>query len=309
MRRVQFDMDVNRGSDELRVFADNFSSAAELVEYCKGRKCRKGMEKHNYFNGKKPSDASWSDFESPEDLMNLIEAGVRDDRILADVSKYALTARVKDQDKLTQRCMDVVGGSVDVPAYLSGVPTCMHGLTRKKVKSKIVKIGVLCDVLCDINSDRYKKAGELITKTIARLEKAGYRIRLLALNVYDDRDYRDRGDEYDGRRDIWVCSHMIKRENEPMNYRRIMFPLTRVAYLRGLGFGWMAVNGSPYIYGLGGLITNLIDDQAECEKLIARACGEDDYIILSQDEIIGHIQAYGMEKAQQMVDAKVMSLS
>ena len=309
MRRVQFDMDVNHGRDELRVFADNFGSAAELVEYCKGRKCVSHMEKYDYFNGAEPNNPEWSDFESREDLMNLIESGVRDEKLLVDAGKYAMTAKVKDQEKLTRKCMDVAGGAVNVPAFLSGVPTCMHSVTRKKVKSKIVKIGILCDVLCDISPERYKRAGELMTKTVARLEKAGYRIRLLALNVYEDRDYSSRGNKFDGRRDVWMVSHMIKRENEPMNYRRIMFPLTRVAYLRGLGFAWMAVNGSPYIYGLGGLITNLIDDPGECERLIAKACGEDDYIILSQDEIIGYIQRYGDEKAQQMVDAKVMSLS
>ena len=143
-----------------------------------------------------------------------------------------------------------------------------------------------------------------------KLEKAGYRIRLIAMDAYEDGDHYSRPKEmFDDRHAIWVVTHVIKKENEPMNYRRIMFPLTRMAYHRGLGFGWMAVNGAPNIWGLGGLIDYVITDNGEREEMFAKACGADDYIILSQDDVIGYIRRYGLEKAQQMVDAKVMSVA
>ena len=101
---------------------------------------------------------------------------------------------------------------------------------------------------------------------------------------------------------------MVKKENEAMNYRRILFPLLEMSYHRGLGFGWMCTNGSPYISGLGGSIENVVTDQREREEMFAKACGEDDYIILSQDDVIAQIRRYGQEKAQAMVDAKILSL-
>lgn len=304
MRRVQFDADPSSAGHGIRVIAENFDSAAELVRVCKERKVSPYYSSHAYFN-EDLRGGSWDDFEDSDDLIKLVENGVKDQSILDGVNRYARTARVKDEEKLTQRCMDVVGGGVDVPAYLTGVPTCMHSLKRKKVKSKVIKIGIYCHVLCDISAEQYRKAGELITKTVARLEKAGYRIRMRAVDMYEDSGWHDRRG-FDGRHTLWMVTHMVKRENEPMNYRRIMFPITRVAYERGLGFAWMAVNGSPKIYGLGGQASRVVSDPGEFEDIIAKGCGEEDYIIFSQDEIIGYIQKNGMEKAQKMVEAKVL---
>lgn len=304
MRRIQFDADPSSAGHGIRVIAENFDSAAELVRVCKERKVSPYYSSHAYFN-EDLTGGSWDDFEDSNDLIKLVENGVKDQSILDGVNRYARTARVKDEEKLVQRCMDVVGGGVDVPAYLTGVPTCMHSLKRLKVKSKVIKIGIYCHVLCNISAEQYRKAGELITKTVARLEKAGYRIRMRAVDVYEDSGWRDRKG-FDGRHTLWMVTHMVKRENEPMNYRRIMFPITRVAYERGLGFAWMAVNGSPMIYGLGGQASRVVSDPGEFEDIIAKGCGEEDYVIFSQDEIIGYIQKNGMEKAQKMVEAKVL---
>lgn len=307
MRRVQFDADPSSVGHGIRVIAENYDSAAELVNVCRRREVSPHYRSDAYFNYDLRG-GSWSDFEDSADLIHLVENGVDNKELLVGVGKYARTAMVKDEEKLTQRCMDVMGGGVDVPSYLTGIPTCMHSLKRKKVKSKVIKLGIYCHVLCDITPRQYEEAGELITKTVARLEKAGYRIRMRAVDVYEDRDWcsRDRS-EYGGRHTLWMVTHMVKKENEPMNYRRIMFPITRVAYERGLGFGWMAVNGSPRISGLGGQASNVVSDPGEFENLIARGCGEDDYIIFRMEDIIGYIQRYGPDKAQKMVEAKTMS--
>lgn len=306
MKMVNFDKDCERSHVNVRVHAENFSSAAELVSYCKGRKCVAGMSSEDFFNGRNPSDKYWSNFNSSKELVELVERGIEDLSAVSGTAKYAKTAVVKEHEKLTQKCMDVVGGGVDVPAYLTGVPTCMHTLKRQRVKSKIVKLCIYCKALSNIDASDYQKAGEVIAKTVAKLEKAGYRIRLLAMDAYED---DDNPSFYDGRHGIWIVTHMIKKENEPMNYRRVLFPLTRMAYHRGLGFGWMAVNGAPYIYGLGGAIERVVDDDKEREQMFAQACGADDYIILSQVDVIKYIQRHGTEQAQKMVDSTVMNLN
>lgn len=310
MKSIDFDMDCKHSGDKkIRVHAENFVSAAELVTYCKGRECVSGMEDNDFFNGRTPDNKRWYDFKSSEDLIALVENGVSNTEVIKDAIRYARTAQVKDEEKLTRRVMDVVGGGVDVPAYLTGIPTCMYGLKRQKVKSRIVKLCIYCKALSHIDVAEYKKAGELIAKTVAKLEKAGYRIRLLAMDAYEDRNWQSRSEpKYGNRHGIWIVTHMIKRENEPMNYRRVLFPLTRMAYHRGLGFGWMAVNGAPEIWGLGGSIEGVVTDDNERDEMFAKACGADDYIIMSQTDVIGYIQRYGEEQAQKMVDAKVMSL-
>jgi len=305
MKKIQFDADPRSAGHGVRVIAENFDSAAELVSVCKSRDVSPYYQRDAFFN-RDIRGSSWYDFEDSQDLINLVENGVRDQALLEDVGRYARTARVKDEEKLVQKCMDVVGGGVDVPSYLTGIPTCMHSMKRKKIKSRIIKIGIYCHVLCDISPEQYKEAGELITKTVAKLEKAGFRIRMRAVDIYEDRDWRSRGNKYGGRHTLWMVTHMVKKENEPMNYRRIMFPITRVAYERGLGFAWMAVNGSPDISGLGGQASRVVSDPGEFEDIVAKGCGEEDYIIFSQDEVIGYIQRYGVEKAQKMVEAKVL---
>ena len=140
MKRKQFDMDVNDGRKKIRVIAENYSSAAELVSFCRGRECvNRDYEWHDYFN-RDLSGGSWEDFRDSDDLVELIENGEKDLEVLKRVGKYAMTAQVLDKDKLVKRTMDVVGGGVDVPAFLTGEPNCMYGLKRKKVKSRIIKL-------------------------------------------------------------------------------------------------------------------------------------------------------------------------
>ena len=302
-----FDMDC-KGGTKVRVFAENFASAAELVSHCKGRKCVSGMEHDDFFN-RDLKGGSWYDFNDSKDLVHLIETGIDNPKLISEVGKYAKTAQVKDEERLTKKYLDVAGSAVDVPLYLSGEPACMYNFKRQRVRTKIVKICIYCKALCYVDPEEYKRAGELIAKTVVKLEKAGYRIRLLAMDAYEDRNWKKRGMKYDGRHSIWVVTHMIKKENEPMNYRRVLFPLTRMAYHRGLGFGWMAVNGSPYIDALGGSIESVVWDDEEREKMFAKACGEGDYIILSQDDVIGYIDKFGLEKAQNIIDTKVMNFN
>ena len=174
MRRKEFKITGKRDFD---VVAENFTSTAEVIAVTRTRppcdeswKNRRDYLNETWDNGQEPPGHGWEGFSGKEEFEELIHLGVRDTSMLKDVRKYSAKATVKEKDKLAVQCRDVVGGGVDVPTFLTGNPQCMYALKRKKVKSKIIEIGIECGLTCDYSVNQYKKAGMALTKVVAKLE-------------------------------------------------------------------------------------------------------------------------------------------
>ncbi len=121
---------------------------------------------------------------------------------------------------------DVVGFAPVVPLAMMNVPNSMLNTNMKPVKSKIVKI--LYDITdsCSTKPETFLKRGKRIMEVIIGLERSGYRCELYAMQSY----YSDRKAE--------VLLVKIKESNQPLDVRRMMFPLTHPAFFRVVGFEW-----------------------------------------------------------------------
>ena len=198
------------------------------------------MRCEDYFDRErnpKPSKPSWSGFSSTNMLWKKFIEGVTNDEVTKDAIKYANTAKVAKEEKLKDISRNVYGGAVIVPAVLSGDPRNMWCVKRKKVRSRIIHLAVDVAITWNFSSDSYITAGKALVRTIAKLERAGYRVGVeVMMSVYDHLNSDDRG------RHIIAMSYPAKRPNEVMNFRKIIYPLTDTSFFRGVGFGWIVRN-------------------------------------------------------------------
>lgn len=216
----------------LPVYVERFSSASDLLATLESRKPRAQLQDDAFLHGAMPKQwkKEWYGFSDPADLKDKLISGTRDDKLTYDAKRFANEAKVQDKDKLCELNLNVYGGAVCVPAYLSDSPRNMWMMRRKRVPSRILHLAIDCAVCYANSADTFRKVGSAMVKTIARLEKAGYRVRITGvISVYDDMN-----------KSICLMSIPLKRESEVMDFRRILYPLTDVSFFRGIGFDWLS---------------------------------------------------------------------
>lgn len=224
-----FTLKTSSGS-EIPVYSESFTGPFDLLATQDARKPRTRLDSVAHLHGASPSDPHWYGFSNSADLRDKLIKGVRDDKLTWTVKKFADAAKVQDKEKLRDMRLNVCGGAVCIPAYLSDSPKNMWMMHRKRVPSRILHLGIDASMCAWNSADTYRKVGSAMVKTIARLEKAGYRVRVTGvISVYDDVG-----------RSICMMTLPMKMEHEVMNFRKILYPLTDVSFFRGIGFDWLA---------------------------------------------------------------------
>lgn len=304
MRMIHKEFKVKgRWGNEYSVISEHFSSLAECVRTVEQRSFVSGSEGCAYLQNKNlgDHDPGWCGFDSSEDMRDICLNGLHESPDVREVMKYASKALSEKVDKLVKPTLDVAGGGVDVPEFLSGSPECMRGLRRRHVRSRIVKVAVDTEVMCDISVEQYIQAGKAIAGAVASLEKAGYRVRLTAIAPF-----------YNTRDSAAIMSAVVKRENEPCNFRRLLMPMMSTAFFRGIAFNWVVCLKKYWTdRGLGIRITEMFDYStcdAQVRELFAEATGSDMRNVFRIDDIIGMIQESGEEATEKFLRANMLDL-
>lgn len=301
MYKKQFKMQGKYGS-EMEIYAENFMNAAEVIRVCSNRSLSRHLGgAYDYFVDRKaPYDSRWSGFKSQEDLFRMASLGITDAQMVNSVQKYAHKATVEEKDKYTTTILDVAGGGVNVPLLLSGSPMCMYSRKKAPVKSKIINMGIHCEVTCEISQEKYAHAGMLIAQTISKLEKAGYRMRINTMDAFYS----------SGCKRINVLTTVVKKENEPMNYARILYPLTNVSYSRGIGFAWCTRNPDFNKSDLGTYAEYAFDSENRSEmmdEMFEKATGLKGFTSFKIKDLINMIAQKGDDATLKYMEARLMA--
>lgn len=288
------------GSRTINIYAENFTSVSELAAFTRARNKQPTGEftTHDYFReewGSNTKTGKWYGIRNKEHFDSLIANGVDDDELVRKVAKYTGKAEVKEHDKLVRRVYDVAGGSVDVPRWLTGNPACMMRCEKAKVKSRVVNIGIETEVIGSISAEDYRTAGMVLAKTVSKLEKAGYRVGIRAMTGF-----------YANGSTIILMSTIIKKEYSPMNYARMMFPLTEVAFDRGVGWGWAARN--PHYGGrVGVYVSDAFEGNttAKMEEMYEKASGLRDFIVFTHKDMIRVLNRDGEEGLMKYIENRI----
>ena len=122
---------------------------------------------------------------------------------------------------------DVVGYQPIVPNAIMGLPKSMINSAMTPIKTKVIDVYYEMTCSAYTESSDLIKAGQKMLGVIMELEAQGYRF-----NLYCTRGYYSSSSGCD-----MLCLK-VKSANQPMDLKRMSFPIAHTAFFRGMGFDW-----------------------------------------------------------------------
>ena len=122
---------------------------------------------------------------------------------------------------------DVVGYQPIVSNAIMGLPKSMINSSLTPIKTKVIDVYYEMTCSCVTESSDLIKAGQKMLGVIMELEAQGYRF-----NLYCTQGYYSFSSGCD-----MLCLK-VKSANQPMDLKRMSFPIAHTAFFRGMGFDW-----------------------------------------------------------------------
>ena len=128
----------------------------------------------------------------------------------------------------TRNTIDVMGGQALVPNALMNIPKSMIRTDRVTKKSKIINVVVDSTYKYSTTKKEVVSAFSDALAYLAGLEKQGFRVRISLLYVFgSNKESVAHG-----------CKVLLKDEKQPLDIKRMMFPLTNLGSFRLFGWDW-----------------------------------------------------------------------
>lgn len=207
-----------------------FDNITDLAQYLSTKKRKSGRD-----NSSEDSSKGFSGTSSYEEAFNLFKYGdddlykkFKDEKSKINIDK--LLGNAVRRQKYVNRNYGCVP---NVPAYLIGNPLNMINSEIGRISHKVLNIFLSIGVPAYINKEEITRRGIIYLTVIDLLEKAGYRC-----NVYAGVTASSGRAEY-----MYV---RIKTDREPLNIKKLAFPLAHPSMLRRIYFKWAEVNDYDY---------------------------------------------------------------
>lgn len=207
-----------------------FDNITDLAQYLSTKKRKRGRD-----NSSEDSSKGFSGTSSYEEAFNLFKYGdddlykqFKDEKSKINIDK--LLGNAVRRQKYVNRNYGCVP---NVPAYLIGNPLNMINSEIGRISHKVLNIFLSIGVPAYINKEEITRRGIIYLTVIDLLEKAGYRC-----NVYAGVTASSGRAEY-----MYV---RIKTDREPLNIKKLAFPLAHPSMLRRIYFKWAEVNDYDY---------------------------------------------------------------
>lgn len=251
---------------------EEFDSAAEVAETCKSRK----ITNNRFDNAETRRCDRWMGVSSYGEAIDLLRNGYQ-----PTVEKLRDVFKIKQSGEATRFSFknQIQGFAPVVPLALKGVPNCMVNMTMKPIKAKVVDVYYDMTASCGVSSDNIIAAGQKLLSSVVELERQGYRFNLFGVQTYSDDDSCD------------MLAVRVKRDSQPLDLKRISFPITHTAFFRVIGFDWYSkVPGGKYRSGYGRGLA--YDNSTEELNAMAKSLFGQNAIYLSAAKIIDKDEAH-----------------
>lgn len=233
-----------------------FDNITDLSQYLSGKQRKEGRD-----NSSQSSDSSFSGTKSYEEAFDLFKYG--DEELYKKFKEQSSKINI---DKLLgnavrkQKYENRNYGCVpNVPNYLIGNPLNMINAEIGRISHKVINIFLSIGVPWHVDKEDIINTGIIYLSVIDLLEKAGYRCNLYAGVT-----------AHEGRHEYMYVR--IKTDREPLNLKKLVFPLVHPSMLRRIYFRWAEVN--DYDYDItGGYGRN--DDESDIKKYMKNIYNED----------------------------------
>ena len=207
-----------------KIMCESYNSAADVVRDCKERPFIDGRGFDNMGDGQLGGHTpKWLGVESYEEALRLLEEGYQP---VVEKMKTQIKANLQGEAKRISFHNDVVGYAPIVPLAIMGVPNSMLNSYMKPIKSKVIDVyydGAFRGVT---SSDDIIATGAKVISVIMKLEQQGYRFNLYQVQGYSDETGTN------------LMKVKLKDAAQPIDIKRISFPMAHTAFFRVIGFDW-----------------------------------------------------------------------
>lgn len=212
---------------------ERFASAMEVADVAEQRQ----ITDSSFYDVKESTNWSWRGCKSWEDALDMMRNGYQP---TVEKLKSLLKVSAKGNGKRISFLNNIVGYAPVVPLALKGVPNNMIDTRMKPIKCKVLDVYYDMTASCNISSDDIIKCGQKVLSAILELESQGYAFNLYAIQSYS------------GSKDCDMLVVKVKSSSQPIDLKRISFPLTHTSFFRAIGFDWYSkVPGGKYRSGYG----------------------------------------------------------
>lgn len=217
----------------IKVMCEKYDSANEVVSDCENRK----ITDRQFEDIKGASSWKWRGVESYEHAMELMRYGYQP---TVDKLKEKLKFSRQGNGKRISFVNNIVGANPIVPLAMMGVPNCMVDMQMKPIKCKVIDVYYDMTMNCGVSCETIIANGQKLLGVILELERSGYRFNLYGTQTYCDNNAMD------------MLVVKVKSANQPIDLKRISFPLTHVGFFRVIGFDWYSKTPKgTFKYGYG----------------------------------------------------------
>lgn len=204
-----------------RYILETYESFDEITRTCEQREVKGNVREP----ARKEQNARFMGAKSYDEAVQMLKYGYEKDidrinKAVKDLQKTGTAMRTSFRN-------DIVGFAPVVPNAIIGVPQSMINSVRTPKKAKVITLVVDMSVNGSVSREDVFSYGVKVVQKVIQLEQSGFRVRLEYMKCVND-DYRQH----------LAVSTVIKNENQPLDIKRIMFPLTNVAMQRYISWDW-----------------------------------------------------------------------
>lgn len=216
-------------------------------------------------------DTSWCGVKSYDEACELLHNGYQPS---VEKLKERMKANYVGEGKRITFHNDVVGYAPIVPLAMQGVPQSMLNHKMKPIKAKVIDVFYDISVTCGVSNEKILNNGSNLLSAIIGLEQEGYKVNIYAIQAYS------------GSSDCDMLIIKIKDSRQPMDLKRMSFPLTHTAFFRVIGFDWYSkVPGGKYRIDYG----HTLNQEFGIERstaIIREVSGNDRAVVLYGREML-----------------------
>lgn len=205
-----------------KIMCERYNSAAGVVNDAKTRKIT-DTQFDNMAVNLGGEDSNWCGVKNYEEALKLLSEGYQP---VVEKLKAEIKANVQGNAKRVSFTNDIVGYAPVVPLAIMGVPNAMINSHMTTIKTKVIDVYYDGTFHCGVSSDDILKTGAKLLSVIISLEQQGYRFNLYQVQGYADNNSCD------------MLVVKIKDAAQPLDLKRVSFPMTHTAFFRVIGFDW-----------------------------------------------------------------------
>ena len=214
---------IDRKVDGHTYVLETYNSFQEILDTCNRREVKEDV-KYHHDETRKKHGGDFMGTESYEEAVMLLKHGYTKGiegmkKSIKELEKQGTVQKISFKN-------DVVGYAPVVPLAIQGVPNCMINNIRVPKKAKVITLVVDMAVSGGTSKESVYEYGKKVVQKLIQLENSGFRVRLEYMKCFNNGSHHT------------AVSTVIKNENQPLDLKRIMFPLTNVAMQRYISWDW-----------------------------------------------------------------------